>query len=177
MTCDNIVFNKINSYNRVVDINGLCVCDTGYFDDMINWNCQPCASVQPACQKCTYQKITNSTNYIFECQQCGYGFYVSTGTCMNCSVNHPGCLNCSNDGDVCYSCDESENYFYDPHLEYFSSTNSNISNNSMVMYCTLCLKAASPATHWRTALSVTTPTTTSSTTRRVCASPAFWKGA
>lgn len=57
---------------------------------------------------------------------------------MNCSVNHPGCLNCSNDGDVCYSCDESENYFYDPHLEYFSTTNSNISNNSMVMYCTLC---------------------------------------
>lgn len=48
MSCDNIVFNKINSYNRV-EVNGSCMCDTGYYDDMINWNCQPCASIQPGC--------------------------------------------------------------------------------------------------------------------------------
>lgn len=57
---------------------------------------------------------------------------------MDCSVNQPGCLNCSSDGHVCYSCNETDNYFLDPHMQHFDSANSNITNNSVLVYCRIC---------------------------------------
>jgi len=46
MSADNIVFNKIQSYNRI-DVGGQCLCDTGYYDDMVHWSCQPCTNLDP----------------------------------------------------------------------------------------------------------------------------------
>ena len=41
MSVDNIIFYKIASFNRI-EVNGQCLCNTGYYDDMIHWSCQPC---------------------------------------------------------------------------------------------------------------------------------------
>ncbi len=72
MSADNIIFNKIESYNRV-DVAGQCLCNTGYYDDMVNWNCQPCSNLDSFCTACNYT-VVNSTavnkTYEFYCSSC-----------------------------------------------------------------------------------------------------------
>ena len=60
MTCDNVILNKINS-NMKEEVNGQCVCQKGYFDDRVNWNCQSCTLLDPQCEVCSYDPI-NSTS-------------------------------------------------------------------------------------------------------------------
>lgn len=115
MTCDNVIFNKIENFHRE-EVNGQCLCSRGFFDDMVNWNCQPCMLMDPECQVCEYSAIngtangssnssSNSSSYQFTCSLCNDGYFSLGGSCTPCSYYQPGCSNCSQDGLDCYSCD------------------------------------------------------------------------
>lgn len=74
MSCDNIIFNKINSNNKEL-VNGECICSTGFYDDRVHWYCQPCTLLDPQCSVCSYDPInstlTNGSNlYQFDCSSC-----------------------------------------------------------------------------------------------------------
>ena len=61
MTADNIIFNKIESSNRI-DVGGQCLCNAGFFDDMVNLICQPCSNLDSVCTSCNYTLINSATN-------------------------------------------------------------------------------------------------------------------
>lgn len=51
MSCTHIIFNLLTNYHRL-EVSGRCTCDTGYFDDFVNYPCQKCSAVDPYCLIC-----------------------------------------------------------------------------------------------------------------------------
>lgn len=120
MTADNIIFNIIQNTNRIV-VNGVCLCETGYFDDHIHSACQACSSIQSPCLTCDYS-LNASNVYQFTCLTCQTGYFIVNGTCTVCTAVIAACTSCNLPGTICYTCNQSINYFLNPDYSNSSST-------------------------------------------------------
>ncbi|CAD8060255.1 unnamed protein product [Paramecium primaurelia] len=82
-----------------------CSCQTGFYDDNINKQCQKCKQECETClnaNSCTQCKLGTNLIILPNCMNCNTGFYYNNGICSRCSKN---CLACFGSGQSeCLSC-------------------------------------------------------------------------
>ncbi|CAD8145945.1 unnamed protein product [Paramecium octaurelia] len=85
--------------------NNDCTCQAGYYDDLINRECQLCRYECETCvdaSSCTQCKLGSNLIILPNCMNCNDGYYFNNGICSTCDSS---CLTCFGSGYTsCLSC-------------------------------------------------------------------------
>ncbi|CAK81878.1 unnamed protein product (macronuclear) [Paramecium tetraurelia] len=100
-----LIHNKCGLCDSSNFRNNDCSCQTGYYDDNVDQQCQKCKQECETCldaTSCTQCKLGSNLIILPNCMNCNTGFYYQNGICSKCD---PKCIACfGSSKSECLSC-------------------------------------------------------------------------